>query len=151
MGSFWTRLAGPALLLALALVADPAAARWRVVGPGIAVGDAEAGRGSLSVECDDGLALAAYGFDLDDGARFPVELVVDGSRHELQATVGGPRTALSGEDGREVLSQRLREELSGGVRAIIDGGPLSGLPRAHRTFSLQGSGSAIGTIAAECR
>ncbi len=148
-----SRAAGLVLAVAVLGAAGPGAAeaRWRVVGPGIAVGGADEGRASLAIECGDGLEIAAYGLQRDFPAAAPLTLEVDGARFDLSAKGGRTRVALSGDGGVAGVPPQLLQLLRTAKAVTLSGESLGEVPEAERRFSLRGSGDAIATIERGCR
>lgn len=132
------------------LAAGGAEARWRVVGPGMAVADAEEGAAALAVECEGRLVLAAYGLPEDLPAETALLLDVDGERFDLSAVSRGRRVALSEVAAGEGISAELRRRLEEGRRAALSGGPLASLPAGSLSFSLRGSQEAFAAVERAC-
>ncbi len=147
-------LASATIAAALAL-AGPAAANWRVVWDGMAVGEARSGKASLSAEClGDGLVLGVYEKAWPFEHAAGIDIVIDGHAYPVRQYGSGDRIVLSDADGKGGTlgtSPTLRAALKAGREARLVGASVSGIAPKEITFGLLGSEKAISTVEAFCR
>lgn len=136
------------------LLASGAQAAWRVVGPGMAVHEARAGAGALSVEClGSGIVIGLYHLDLPFDHQERIDLIVDGSAHQMRMYGSGDRIVLSDHDGAGGgldLSDAALAALKAGSQARLDGPAVAGFDPRSVSFGLVGSARAIETVARHC-
>lgn len=149
-----TRMALLAVVAALTL-GGPANAAWRVVGPGIAVGEARAGNASLAAEClGDGLVLAVYEKSWPFDREATLDIVVDGTAFPVRQHGSGDRIVLSdatSESGNPDTSPALRAALKSGREARLDGPVVSHIAPEDISFGLLGSQAAVTTVERFCQ
>jgi len=143
-----------AALAVLAALTAPAGAGWRVVGPGMAVGEARAGGASIAAECHgDGMVLGVYEKDWVFDHEAPLTLLVDDNAFTVRQYGSGDRILLAdgtNGSGQLDLSPKLRKALRSGSEIRLDGPNVGHFETREITFSLLGSRKAIETVERFC-
>jgi len=144
---------GFAALAAGLLLAGGADAAWRVVGPGLAVGDARAGSAELGVECHEHqLLLAVFNLSWDSMDNDALKLVVDGKAFPVFLLGFPDHLAFFDEitDGKRGLSAPLLASLTTGNEVTFEGWIVRDIEPRDITFGLLGSEAAIATVRKFC-
>ena len=141
--------------MAIPALAGTGHAAWRVVGPGMAVGEARSGNASMADECiGDGLVLGVYEKTWQFEHEAPLTLTVDKQSFTVRQYGSGDRILLSDTDskgGNLDISAKLRSALKSGKEARLEGPVVGHIAPKEISFGLLGSEKAIGTVERFCK
>ncbi|MEJ8571054.1 hypothetical protein [Microbaculum marinum] len=149
-----TVLAAAAAAVAGLAACGPAQAVWRVVGPGIAVGEARAGNATIAAEClHDGLVLGIYNIHWEFEHGEELDLVVDGRSFTLHQYPHADKIVFSDVQtagGHLDISADLIAALKSGSQARLAGAAVEHLDPKAITFGLVRSEAALTTVERYC-
>jgi len=135
-------------------MAGPAAAVWRVVGPGMAVGDAREGGATLAAECRAGaLVLGIYNLSWEHDHGEELDIVINGETFVLNQYRSGEETVFSdaaADATDRTISPALRTALKTGSEAQLAGPAVGHIAPREIAFGLVRSRGAIETVEKFC-